>query len=268
MRKAYPRLLLILFLLIAAEPAGAGPDAASAQDTIRTPPRKLTWNPSAGEELKARKGGRSTFRITTDETSAEVVLFRMVNGRGSNSFFDSLMPAITDFRKWRFVLLAAWLALLVFGGAKGRWAAVLMIPLIAASDQVCASLIKPAVRRLRPCEVLGSVHFWHGLQGWITTPPEIVTSYKSSFSFPSNHAANITAAMVFLGFTYRRWLWPMALVAIAVSYSRIYIGVHWPLDVAAGMLIGLVLALAALAAHEKVFRNRIPVEHGSAGRKL
>ncbi|MBN2070045.1 MAG: phosphatase PAP2 family protein [Candidatus Krumholzibacteriota bacterium] len=182
---------------------------------------------------------------THGEPEIEVSLFRALNTAAQNRFFDLVMPVITDFSKWRIVLLVVWAFLVLAGGPKGRWAAFMMIPLIAASDQLCASLIKPAVARARPCQVLGGVHFWHGTAGWITTPLQVTKSYKSSFSFPSNHAANMTAAMLFLGLVYRKWIIPLLLIALAVSYSRVYIGVHWTSDVSAGIAIGALLALAA-----------------------
>jgi undecaprenyl-diphosphatase len=104
--------------------------------------------------------------------------------------------------------------------------------------------------------VLGAIRLWHGHEGWITTPAEVIRSYKSSFSFPSSHATNITGAMLFLGLTYRKVLWPLIIVAAAVSYSRVYIGVHWTSDVIAGAAIGAVLGYAAWIAFRKLYDDR------------
>ncbi|MBU8922897.1 MAG: phosphatase PAP2 family protein [Bacteroidales bacterium] len=196
----------------------------------------------------------SSATETGDVDAPDLGAFRLLNGKAVNPFFDLLMPIVTDFRKWRIVLVLVWVALMIFGKAKGRWAALMMIPLVAATDQLCASLIKPLVGRMRPCEVLGGVHLWHGIEGWITTPMEVVRSYKSSFSFPSNHAANMTGAMLFLGLVYRKSLIYLLVIAFAVSYSRIYIGVHWPLDVLAGMIIGASLAFLAWTAFKWIYR--------------
>ena len=196
----------------------------------------------------------TTAAETGDIDAPDLGAFRTLNGKAANPLFDWLMPIVTDFRRWRIILVIVWLALVIFGKAKGRWAALMMIPLVAATDQLCASLIKPLVGRMRPCEVLGSVHLWHGVEGWITTPAEVVRSYKSSFSFPSNHAANMTGAMLFLGLVYRKSLIYTLIVAFAVSYSRIYIGVHWPLDVLAGMTIGSILAFMAWTAFKWLYR--------------
>jgi undecaprenyl-diphosphatase len=186
------------------------------------------------------------------ETSLEVRAFRFLNRSLANTVFDAAMPVITDFKRWRTILILVWSLLVIFGGSKGRWSALMLIPLVAATDQLSSHIIKPLVERMRPCEVLGGVHVWYGPEGWITTPATVVRSYKSSFSFPSSHAINITASMLFLGLVYRRWLVPLLIVAVAVSCSRIYIGVHWPSDVAAGMALGGLLAWPAYLVHKKL----------------
>jgi undecaprenyl-diphosphatase len=180
-----------------------------------------------------------------DSTSLDVRAFRLMNGAAINPVFDTIMPFATDFEKWRVAVILIWCALVIFGKTRGRWAALMLIPIIAASDQLSASVMKPIFRHMRPCELIGNVHLWLGAEGWITTPAEVARSYKNSFAFPSSHATNITASMLFLGLVYRRWLAPLLAVALLVSYSRIYTGVHWPSDVLAGMLVGA--AIAAIA---------------------
>ena len=181
-------------------------------------------------------------------------LFRLLNVKAATPVLDILMPIITDFRRSRIVLLLVWAFLVLFGGTRGRWVALMLIPLVAATDQLSASLIKPLVARSRPCDVLGSVHFWYGPEGWITTPAEVIRSYKSSFSFPSSHATNITGAMLFLGLAFRKTLWPMLCVALVVSYSRVYIGVHWTSDVIVGMALGALLGWLAWIAFKKIYK--------------
>jgi undecaprenyl-diphosphatase len=196
-------------------------------------------------------GGIAGAPAAPDSTSLDVRAFRLLNGAAINPVFDRVMPLATDFNKWRVGVILVWCALVIFGKTKGRWAALLLIPIIAASDQLSSSVIKPIFERMRPCEVIGNVHLWLDTDGWITTPAEVVRSYKNSFSFPSGHATNITASMLFLGLVYRRWLAPLLAAALLISYSRIYTGVHWPSDVLAGMLIGAAIAVLAYVIFER-----------------
>jgi membrane-associated phospholipid phosphatase len=64
-------------------------------------------------------------------------------------------------------------------------------------------------------------------------------------SFPSGHTATIVCALtlVMLHFRIRKWAWGLVLIALAVGCSRIIVGVHWPLDVAVGGLIGWAVAI-------------------------
>jgi undecaprenyl-diphosphatase len=190
-----------------------------------------------------------------DPSSFDVRIFRFLNGTIANPSFDAVMPWITDFNNWRIAVILIWSALVIFGKSRARWLALVLLVVIAASDQLASSVIKPLIERMRPCEVLGSVHLWYGPEGWITTPTEVTRSYKASFSFPSSHAANITASMLLLGLVYRRWLWPLLAVAFAVSFSRIYIGVHWPSDVAVGMALGALVAWLAYALMKRLHRG-------------
>ena len=182
----------------------------------------------------------------------DTAIFRFINRNLENPVFNLIMPVITDFKKWRAVVLLIWAGLIMFGGTKGRWAGLFLIPLIVASDQISSHLIKSLIARTRPCDVLGNVHLWYGHEGWIITPSKVIQSYKSSFSFPSSHAANITASMLFLALVYRRIAVPLLLLALLVSFSRIYIGVHWPADIIAGMALGAILAVTAYLLFKKL----------------
>jgi undecaprenyl-diphosphatase len=238
----------------AAYSSTAGPSAADSSaagggiDSLSAAPHRAA--------AQAEPPADQPFPQELDEGSLDVRLFRYMNGAFRNPVFDVVMPIATDFRRSRTVAIVIWAALAIFGGGKGRWAALMLIPIIAASDQISSHLLKPLVERLRPCEVLGSIHFWYGPEGWIVTPPHVVGGFKTSFSFPSSHAANITSSMIFLALVYRRWMaLPIAVMAI-VSFSRIYIGVHWPSDVAAGIALGAALGVSAFLIFKRFCENR------------
>lgn len=152
---------------------------------------------------------------------------------------DMIMFAVSD--KWIWVPFYALLALLMFRQCTWRRAALalLLIALtVAATDQSCATLIRPAIGRLRPTSpdnpLSALVHTVNGYRG-------------GRYGFPSCHAANTFALATFLSLYFRRRVATATLFAWAatVSYSRIYLGVHYPGDVLCGMAIGTVYALSA-----------------------
>jgi undecaprenyl-diphosphatase len=94
--------------------------------------------------------------------------------------------------------------------------------------------IKALVDRERP-----SQHF---------AAPKTLVPAPHDASFPSGHAATSFAAATILTATLPRF-WPLwFLLAVAIAFSRVYVGVHYPLDVVAGAALGAVIALLLLAA--------------------
>jgi len=103
---------------------------------------------------------------------------------------------------------------------------------VGLCDGWICRMIKDVVARPRPFLTLTDVHCLIGKGG--------------SFSMPSSHAANWFAATMIAAVYYRRSLWFMVPLALLVSYSRVYNGVHYPGDVLAGALLGAGFAGAVL----------------------
>ncbi len=122
-------------------------------------------------------------------------------------------------------------------------AVFLLVLGITLSDQVCNSLLKPLVGRIRPCNVLEGVH--------------LLVNCTKSFSFPSSHATNIFTGTMLLSFVYPKLKTVLLGLAVLVSYSRIYVGVHYPLDVVAGIILGVLCAMATLLIY-KLLAKKIP----------
>jgi membrane-associated phospholipid phosphatase len=156
--------------------------------------------------------------------SLDVTLFRFINASLGNSFFDRLMPFLSD-SPWFACFFFAGAVLLVWkGGARGRICALMLaLSLFLGNWLVCDS-IKNAVARLRPFQTLPDTILRVGRGG--------------SFSMPSSHAANwFCLTMVFLVY-YRRTVRAMLPLALLVCFSRVYNGVHYPGDVLAGAVLG------------------------------
>ena len=184
-------------------------------------------------------------------------LFFWVNQKTANPFFDALMPVITDLKLFLPLLIALCIALGWFGKRKGIVVVVCIVLAVALSDGISSHLIKPFVERLRPCVALEGVRMLIGK--------------KTSFSFPSSHAANITAAAFVLSFFYRKALALAIIAAVLVSYSRIYVGVHYPLDVVSGFAVGLAMAALVVVAREEAAawferRKAVGISNGDSKR--
>jgi len=153
----------------------------------------------------------------------------------ANPLFDAVLPVMSELRY--FIPLA--LALVVWmawrDGVRGRVTVLALILLIPITDQVSSHVIKPAVNRPRPC------HQEAGLD-WV----EVRTHCGSGRSFPSSHATNMGGVALLLGWRYRRGAWVAATFAFLVGLSRIYLGLHYPLDVVGGWSLGMILAAPLL----------------------
>ena len=155
-------------------------------------------------------------------------IFFLINGRLTNAALDSIMPFITDKANFYAVAALAVIIMLVNGKRRDLRAFILLIVSVALADYA-AAFLKIVFLRIRPCFALDGVRLLVGCGG--------------SYSFPSGHAANIFAAAVILSIRAKR-LWPFFIfIALGVSYSRVYVGVHYPLDVAGGAALGAAFAL-------------------------
>jgi undecaprenyl-diphosphatase len=157
-------------------------------------------------------------------------LFLFLNNLGSEQW-DGFWLIVTE--KWSSIPVYAVLLYLIYRhyGLKGTLLIMVAVALmITATDQL-ANLFKYGIERPRPCRV-------EALQDQM----RFVAEGCGRFGFFSAHAASSMAAAVFLGLALRKYYryLPFLLLfwAVIVAYSRIYLGVHYPLDIIVGMFFG------------------------------
>lgn len=174
------------------------------------------------------------FILWLSDIDARLLL--IVNG-AHGPFFDSVMWCISG--RWIWVPFYAVLAYLLFRRMSWKRASLCLVTIgliILAADQTCATLIRPEIGRLRPANLnnpLSSfVHVVNGCRG-------------GRYGFPSCHAANTFALAVFMSLVIRhKWFTVMMFSwAFVVSYSRMYLGVHYFGDLFCGATIGSLFAV-------------------------
>lgn len=165
----------------------------------------------------------------------EALLF-LFNGL-HHPLLDPIMYTATQ--TWPWVPMYAGLLYLIWKthGVNGWWTLIGIFLAVLFADQFTSSFMKPFFGRLRPCQNPDFVDVLH--------------TYKTcggKYGFASSHAANSFAIAVLLwkliGHKYPAVKW-LFLWAVFFSYTRVYLGVHYPGDIFVGALVGAVCGFLA-----------------------
>ena len=158
-------------------------------------------------------------------------LFVYLNGLGSETW-DGMWLLITN--KLTFVPLYALILFLFYRkfGLKALLILVVVVALMITFTDQTTNIFKRGFKRFRPCaceEIMDSIRY-------------IAERCSTNRSFFSGHAANSMAAAVLGGLlfrpVYKNAIFLLLFWAFLVAYSRIYVGVHFPLDILCGMVFG------------------------------
>ncbi len=186
----------------------------------------------------------------------DTTIFLFLNNTVRHPLVDPVMVAITSQDRWYAVLFGGWLAMIIWGGRRGRLAAVMVVLAVALSDQLSSGLLKQVVGRVRPCNALPDDAF------------RLLVGRSKAPSFPSSHAANSFSMATVLAWRYPRFTGLLLGIALVIAYSRIYVGVHYPFDAVVGALLGVVCGrVAILIVHSTdrwwSERRRLRAEHAA-----
>ena len=171
-------------------------------------------------------------------------LFLFINGVHA-PFFDSFMFLVSNKLVWIPLYASVLYVLIRHWKKEAIWLVLALILCIVISDQISSGILKDLVKRLRPShaeDLKGLVHLVKGYAG-------------GKYGFASSHASNAAGFALLSALLLKRRIYTYSIVAWAVitGYSRIYLGVHYPLDVLGGFMIG---ALAALGCYWLICRYR------------
>lgn len=177
-------------------------------------------------------------------------LFSKINGQWHNSFFDWFIPFIRESYLWLPFYFFLILFTIINFKIKGWYWFLFFLLNVILSDSISSRLIKNYFVRPRPCRdpaLAETVRF-------------LVSYCPVSSSFTSSHAVNHFAAAMFIFTTFKKavspnWAW-LFLWAFFISYAQVYVGVHFPLDIFCGAIVGLILGYIPA----KIFNDRIGLE--------
>ncbi len=174
-------------------------------------------------------------------------LFLKINTSYTNSSLDAIAPWYRESITWLPLYLFMLVFLFVNFGRKTWYWLLFAVFTIALSDQLSSGFIKHYFQRLRPC---GNI----ALQGQM----RLLLDYCSGgFSFTSSHATNHFALAMFITQSLKnistpyKWFWFMW--AASISYAQVYVGVHYPLDVFCGALVGCLIGYSTAL----IYNNKI-----------
>jgi undecaprenyl-diphosphatase len=178
-------------------------------------------------------------------------LFLFLNGM-HNEFWDVVMYWTSEKLTW-IPLYLVWLIYII---RKQKYYSVIYLLfvalLIACSDQISVHFFKDVFMRPRPCHeplLQGMVHTVNGECG-------------GDFGFVSSHAANFFALAMFFtrttGREFKKYAWISFVLVAYISYSRIYLGVHYPGDVLGGAVLGLLIGYIISTLYHFVVKKYFP----------
>ncbi|MBL6962498.1 MAG: phosphatase PAP2 family protein [Bacteroidetes bacterium] len=167
----------------------------------------------------------------------DLATFVEINSHLTSTFLDYLCPLLRYKYFWAPLYAFVFSYLIIKYKRKGIIMILFLILVVFIADKLSSEIIKPYVHRLRPCN-----------DPFVKQYARLLVGCGRSFSFPSSHASNhFAVAVYFICLFYSKWRWilPISILwAFAISYSQVYVGVHYPLDVIAGAVLGISIGFA------------------------
>ena len=161
-------------------------------------------------------------------TQLDFNILNFIQDNLSNGFTDTVMKFITHLGDYGALWIITAIAMLCF--KKTRKAGFCLAISLALTAIIGNVILKNLFARTRP---------------FIAANVPIIINAPSGFSFPSGHTSSSFAAATALSLHYKKYAVIFYIVAALIGFSRIYLYVHYPSDVVAGAILGVVVAIAS-----------------------
>lgn len=174
-------------------------------------------------------------------------IFEWVQYNLHGSFMDTILVLVRDKFFWipLYLALLAW----VFNFHRKNFTFIIActILLITITDQLNSNLLKKSFKRVRPCR-----------EQYFSNQFDALIECSSGYSFPSSHAANHSAIGIFyfalLGTSLRRGRYFLLFWPILIGFAQVFVGVHFPIDVSVGLLIGCTTGIVVYLFYRRLVR--------------
>ncbi|RYD77747.1 MAG: phosphatase PAP2 family protein [Sphingobacteriales bacterium] len=172
-------------------------------------------------------------------------LFTIINSKWTNGVFDATMPVIRNQYLWGPLYLFMLIFILVNFKKDTGWWLFFFAGTAMLTNFISSDLIKENIYRVRPCNDPSMAEHLRFL----------VTYRPKSSSFTSSHATNHFGLAAFFYYTLKpyvgKWAWLFFAWATVIIYAQVYVGVHYPLDVVCGGLIGFLFGYLSAYSYNK-----------------
>jgi undecaprenyl-diphosphatase len=182
-------------------------------------------------------------------------LLDLINRQWHTPLLDVVMARVSDWDSFKYPLIVAGVLAAIFGGFRARLFLVMMAFCLVIGDGIIDWDFKKVINRPRPNETEPHLRVVSVREPVKESTPHPVSIGRS---FTSGHACNNVALAIVGCAVFGRWalwLWPWAAL---VSYSRIYVGSHYPSDILGSWLVALFYSYFILKTCEWLWRKYAP----------
>ena len=185
------------------------------------------------EKIESKRGSDTLLMYMLTLFSVDYKILDFISNGLKNPIFDKIMPVLSNIDNHGEIWIAIALLIYFLGKTKeSRFIAVSIILALAIGFIIGDIALKNIIARQRPITVPEGFNF--------------LVKIPASYSFPSGHTTSSFAAFGVMYFRKHKYrYWTMAL-AIGIAFSRLYLHVHFPTDVLAGVVLGLLVAKLAI----------------------